>query len=319
MNHRSLLLATTLGLAAHLMGQTTPCLAYNDVGFNIPSAIYGGQTNPGRVAWLVPAPSTIVVQSLTILVRNQYPTQRGQYLTLELWTDDVATGNPGTRIAGGSWKSSTQLMWQGTNLDLPVAMQGGSSYWVVLTEPGWTSVPSDLQGATAFPLKRFYNNTWNADPPSALRVRFHCNLLDQQGASPFGPACASTVGRLGTVFTNEVPLIGNADFRVEGSGFPAGSLCFVVLGVIPVFPSVPIPGTASCFQNTDSFTSLVGTTGLGNVRQQTTDGHYALPIPVPGNTSLTGLFFAAQMAAFDPGSTAALPIVTSNALRITVQ
>jgi len=40
---------------------------------------------------------------------------------------------------------------------------------------------------------------------------------------------------------------------------------------------------------------------------------------VPGNTSLTGLFFAAQMAAFDPGSTAALPIVTSNALRITVQ
>ena len=58
---------------------------------------------------------------------------------------------------------------------------------------------------------------------------------------------------------------------------------------------------------------------IGNVRQQTTDGHYALPIPVPGNTSLTGLFFAAQMAAFDPGSTAALPIVTSNALRITVQ
>lgn len=322
MNRNLYALALSLGLLPQLAAQSAPCLAYNDVGTQIYSAIYGGYSYPtaGRVMWFVTPATTTVVQSLTMLLRNQYPTQRGEYLKLEIWTDDPANpGFPGTRLGGGSWKSSTQLVWQGTNLDQPVTMAAGTGYWVMLTEPGWTSVPADPSGTTLFPAKRFYNGTWNQDNNQALRVRFYCGLLDQQGAVPFGPPCASSVGSLGTVFTNEVPLIGNADFRVEGTGFPPGTICFTVLGVIPVFPSVAIPGTPNCFQNTDSFTSLVSTIGVGNVRQATTDGHTYTPFPVPGNVSLTGLYFAAQMAALDPGSTAPLPVVTSNALRVTVQ
>ena len=301
-------------LTASAVAQATPCFAANDQNSAVSSFIYSSGPNPGMRAWQISSPTPIVAQSLRIYTGNNYTSQIGEYMSLEIWDDN---NGPGSRLAGGSWKTNATNAWQGANLDGVVVMTANTNYWVVFIEPGWSTPPWQPGGA-AMPEMFMSGGTWANAGSTALKVRIFCALLEVQSGLPYGSPCVSSTGSIGTMFTNEAPLIGNGEFRLEGSGFAGNALTFLVFGVIPGYPTHPVAGTASCFQSTDAFSNIVGTTGVGDVRAATALGHVSFPMPLPNSASAIGIYFSAQLAAFDAGATVPLPFVTSNALRITV-
>jgi hypothetical protein len=312
-------LLALLGFGSALTAQSVPCFAANDQNSNVSNLIYSySNAAPNTNAWQITPTSLLVAQSLRIYTRNTYASQVGAFMTLELWDEDpLSPGLPFTRLAGGTWQFNSVMSWQGTNLDLPVVLQPNTNYWVVLTEPGWSTPPTEPGGA-AKPAARQVAGAWLPAGASALKVRIYCSLLDDQNVVPFGGTCAGASGSMPFLFTNQPPTLGNVDFRLEGTGLPAGALVFFVMGLQPGYPSVPIAGTPNCFLSTDTVATLVGTSGTGNVRAAAAFGHVTFPFALPTGAAWQGLYFSAQLAAIDGASTAALPLVTTNALQVTL-
>ncbi len=310
-------LAVAFSLVSTLVAQTPPCFATNDLTTSVSNAIYSySPAAPNTYAWQITPAAPLAIQALQVFTGNNYTTQVGTFMTVEVW-DESTAGTPGTRLAGGTWIIEPTISWQGASLDSVALLQANANYWVVFTEPGWSTPPIEPGGATLASM-RLSGGSWVAAGSAALKSRLYCGLLDQANVVPFGTLCTSSTNSIGTMFTNQPPAVGNAAFRVEGTGFAAGSVAFLVIGMIPQFPSVPIPGTASCFQSTDALFTAVGTTGTGNVRATTASGHTSFGIPLPNSAAYQGFYFAPQLAVLDPGSLAPLPFVTSNALQITV-
>lgn len=318
MNARNNLRGAVLFLLVSPLAAQIPCDAANDQSTSVSAGIYGYlAAAPNRVAWQITPSSVLTVMAAQIFSGNQNTSQVGSFMTLEIF-DESPAALPGNRLAGGTWKINPAVGWQGANLDQTVVMLPATNYWIVWTEPGWSTVPVE-PGGTTMPNALFWPSTgWTSPVQTALKYRLFCSLLEGQGAVPFGPACASTAGAIGTAFTNQLPSVGNTAFRLEGTGFPASSLALLVIGVNPQFPSVPVPGTLGCWLNNDATITLAGATGSGNVRAATAFGHTTFNIPLPANPALAGFYFASQVAAFDVGSTAALPFVTSNSMQITL-
>lgn len=311
-------LGIVLCVVGSLSAQTAPCFATNDLSTSVSNAIYSySPAAPNTYGWQITPTSPVAVQAIEVYTGNNYTSQVGTHMTVEIWDENVGTGTPQARLAGGTWIINPAIGWQGANLDSVAVLQANTNYWVVFTEPGW-STPPIQPGGTTMASVRLSGGSWVGAGSSALKSRLYCGLLDRTNVVPFGSLCASSTGSIGTMFTNESPMVGNAAFRVEGSGFASGSVAFLVIGMIPLFPSVPIPGTASCFQNTDAMFTVVGTTGTGNVRAPTAAGHTVFAIPLPNSMAYQGFYFAPQLAVLDPGSPAPIPFVTSNALQLTV-
>lgn len=310
------LAASGLLCCTALLAQTAPCFGHNDQNTSVSNAIYTySPAAPNTYGWQITPTTALIVQGVRVFTRNTFGSQVGPHMTLELWDDNpLSPGLPGTRLAGGTFRHSDVMSWQGANLDNVAVLLPGTAYWVVLTEPGWSTPPIE-PGAATLPWARLTNGVWTSLSPSPLKVQLFCNWLDDQGVVPFGSPCTGS-GGIGTLFTNQPAAVGNTAFRLEGSGFPGGALSFLVLGLTPGFPSIPIPGTANCFQNSAPLLTVVGTTGTGNVRAPAALGHVWFPIPIPAG--MQGVYFSAQLAALDAASTAALPVVTSNALQVTI-
>lgn len=305
-------------LAAALPSQTAPCFSTNDATNASTNVIYSySAAAPNSNGWQITPAAPLVVQSRTVYTGNTYTSQVGNFMTLEIWDENPANTLPGTRIAGGTWRINPAKDWQGTNLDMPAVLQANTNYWIVFTEPGWSTPPFQPSGTT-MPGARLSGGSWVGAGATALKCRLYCGLLDQQNVASFGAVCTSSTGTFGTLFTNQAPTLGNADFRIEGTGFASGALVFLVLGMVPQYPSIPVPGTANCFQSTDALITLVDFTGTGNVRAPLAFGHATFPIPLPSGAGYLGLYFAPQLAALDPGSLTPIPFVTSNALQVTV-
>lgn len=310
-------IALAFSAVAALPAQTPPCFATNDLTTSVSNAIYSFSTAaPNTYAWQITPTSPLAIQAIEIFSGNNYTSQVGAYMTIELW-DEGAAGTPQTRLAGGTWIINPAIGWQGASLDGVAVLQPNTNYWVVFTEPGWSTPPVEPGGAT-LPSMRLSSGAWVTAGATALKSRLHCGLLEQTNVVPFGSLCTSSTNSIATMFTNTPPTVGNADFRLEGTGFAPGTIAFMVVGMIPQFPTFPIPGTANCHQSTDPMITVVGSTGTGNVRATTASGHTVFSIPLPSNAAFQGLYFAPQLAALDPTSAASLPFVTSNALQVTV-
>ena len=319
-------LAPSLLLSMSLAAQTTPCLALNDQNTAVSAAITSfGFAGPNVQGWQITPATVLLAQSLQIYTGNVNFTPG--FETLEVWDNNPVTNLPNARLAGGTWQIDRNLgapatgnAWQGCNLDAIATLLPGFSYWIVWTDPGFSTVPTE-PGGTTVPSARRSGTTWAAAAASALKVRVHCNLLDSASSAPYGPACATSQGRLGTLFTNQAPSIGNGFFRVEGTGFTAGSTALLLLGVNPSWMSVPIPGLPSgCALNTDLYVLLTGVTGTGTTVRSVAGtpgyaGNVTFPLPIPGDPSLVGFFLAAQVGVIDAGAAVPLPVVMSNALR----
>ena len=300
------------------IAQSAPCAALNDQSASV---------TPGITAFAFAGPTTwgyqytptapVVAQAIAIFTGNTV-TPTG--MTLEIWSDDPTTQLPMARLAGGTlrYPPSLKAGWLGTNLDRQVVMLPSTPYWIAWTEGGASQVPTEPSGTTLPAASRVGSGAWSSLAPAALKLRIFCSLLDAQGIVPAGPTCGGS--SLATAFANLAPQIGTADFAVEGTGFPSGAAAVLLVGVQPSYPSIPIPGGISgCHLSTDVLLTVAGTTGTGNVRS--TSGlarHVAFPLPIPNLSSLIGGYVGFQIAVRDPSSTAAIPILASNALRVTV-
>lgn len=310
-------------LALPLAAQTAPCASANDSNntFNTGSVTAFGFAGAGNYAYQYTPAVPIVAQAMRIITARPISTASG-FMSLEIWSD--ASGLPGARLAGGSWKTDfgpASAVWQGTNFDAPVVMLPATNYWLVWIEPHSSNLPVEPGGATLLPAAyRAGTGAWATRTPAAFKFRLYCSLLDDINVVVNGTGCPSSTGAQGTLFANQMPTVGNADFRVEGTGFPSASLAVLALGVIQGFPSFPLPGLpAGCQQNTDILRTLVvGITGTGDVRATTRLGHVSSPLPIPANPALVGLYLATQLAVFDAANTAPIPLVTSNALQLTL-
>ncbi|HEX6813821.1 MAG TPA: hypothetical protein VF384_19525 [Planctomycetota bacterium] len=196
------------------------------------------------------------------------------------------------------------------------------TYWLVWRESGGNRLPYEPGGTTAT-TARFTGGSWVLQATSeAPKWRGFCSLLDAANVTAVGLGCASSLGRLPSEFTNHAPAIGNGSFQFEGTGFPAGSVGLVVLGTDPTWVSLPIPVTPGCDLHTDPLVTATIVIGTGNEQAQHTtgaSGHTWFDLPIPADPSLSGMVIGSQLAVLDVGSTAPLPFVFSNGLRITLQ
>lgn len=301
-----------------LHAQSPACEALNDQTATVSTAITSyGFAGPNTVAWQFTPSAALVAQGARIFTNNA---NLGGFQKLEIWSSDPASNLPLSRIAGGTWKISQDASpsWQGANLDSVAVLLAGTPYWLVWSEPGFCRVPIEPGGIT-LPYARLIGTTWTSSTASALKFRLQCSPLDSANVVPNGAACTVAGSALGTIFCNQDPTIGNANFAVEASGFASSTLAVLVLGTNPAFVSVPLPGfPAGCQQHTDAAVVVTGSTGAGNVRATAAANHVSFPLPIPANASLVGLALGAQVACADANAQSAIPFVASNGLRITL-
>lgn len=314
------LAASVLAAALSLGAQTAPCYSANDAN----NTVIGTNTNwslagPTITAWQFTPTAPLSVQSLRLFLGNSFGASVGSYMNLAIWSNS-ATNLPQASLASGTWKLLTADMWQGTNLDALLTLQANQAYWIVLTEPGWSTLPVEPGGSVSMPVARFQGGAWSAGAtPEALKVRLYTGLLDDQHLSVRGSSCATANGRLGSVLTNAASQAGNAAFFVEGTGLPAGTVVYLVLGANPSWIPFPVPlGNPQCMIHTDMIDFWLGFTGTGDVRSLSPAGHVTYAIPIPGNNALIGFGLNTQIAALEVGSPWPLPIVTTNAVRFTI-
>lgn len=312
-------LFSSLLLTVAVSAQTPACFSLNDASNTASTAITAAALS-GEVsqAWLVTPTNGLFVQAVQIYTRTVL-TSGTRFMRLELWSDSGAV--PGVRLGGGTLRlvPGKPVDWIGCNLDAPVVVPANTNVWVVWVEPGGSQLPTEPGGLSASRMTRFFNGAWTSAAASALKVRLFCNQLDAANSVPFGPGCPLSTGATPTVFTNELPTVGNSAFFFESSGNPAGGMVFALFGFLPNWPSVPVAGMPpGCFQNTDVVATSFWFAGTGTTRGPAADGYLSLPMAIPGDPGMIGVTVGVQVASYDSGSTAPLPFVSSNAHRVTI-
>lgn len=320
----SSLVVAALFLSAGLSAQTKPCFSMNDKTNAAANAITAWSSG-GAYHWALqwkPA-ATHVAQGMTIFTGSKH--LQG-FHTLEIWSDKSSA--PGSRLTGGTFAmpKGTPNGWYGTNFDKVQVLTKGTTYWIVWGEPGWSALPHETGSANILPLARRLvsaTGAWTAATGWGFKFRLFCSRLDQQFVGTFGTACSGSAGNVATAFSTTEPKIGNAEFRIEGVGIPSGAASIMLLGAKKTFPGIPLGAVApGCYLNTDMVLLLVGVSGTGNHRAKPAPGaagHMSFALPLPNTPSLVGQYLGTQIAVHDVKSKNQLPMVFTNALRITFQ
>jgi hypothetical protein len=322
----SSLVVAALFLSPGISAQTKPCFSLNDAT-NAASNAITAWSSGGAYHWALQwTPSaTHVAQGMTIWTSSMH--LQG-FHTLEIWTEDSKTLQPGVRLTGGTFAmpKGTVAGWYGTNFDKVQVLTKGTKYWIVWGEPGWSALPHQVGSTNILPMARRLVGTtgaWAAATGWGFKFRLFCSRLDQQFIGTFGTACSGSAGNVATTYSNTEPKIGNANFRIEAAGIPSGAASILLLGAKKTFPGVPFGGVApGCYLNTDMVLLLVGVSGTGNHRAKPAPGaagHISFALPIPSTASLVGNYLGTQIAVHDVKSKNALPMVFTNALRITFQ
>lgn len=305
-------LTVSLGTA-----QTPHCNGANDTSLTISNAITTASFfGPNQFAMQFSPTQPQIAYGAQVATANTF--QTNATMGVELWSENTSSGLPLARLAGGSWAidPNRAIAWQGANFDLPVPLTAGSNYWLVFIEPGF-STPNLEPAGTPVNCARwdYMTNSWSPILREA-KFRVLCSFMDGNAVAVNGAPCTSSMGRIGTAFTNEAPSLGNGAFTIEGSGLPDAALTFLVVGFTPGFPSIPLVGFPNgCEQSTLVVDTIgTGTTapGLGG------PGHVQLAVPIPGAAGLVGLVAGFQLATIDSGANARIPIVTTNSVYITL-
>jgi hypothetical protein len=304
--------------------QTLPCISLNDGNNTVGTSITAfGFAGPGVLGYRFTPAGATLLQAAELYTGNTALTNQG-YMTLEVWDENATTGLPLSRLAGGTWQiqSSLGLSWQGASFDQIALLNGGQNYWLVWRESGGNRLPYE-PGGTTTQVARFTGGNWVLQATAqALKWRGYCSLLDDQGVQPVGFGCATANSVVPASFTNQAPTIGNANFQVEATGLPTGTVALAILGGNGAWPSLPVPGApVGCELHTDPIVAIVVPVGTGNQQAQHAvgaSGHAWLDFAIPSDPTLVGFVLGSQFAAIDPGSTAALPFVFSNGVRVTL-
>lgn len=317
---RSLLaLAFTVGALA---AQSVPCVSANDATNTVGTSLSGYPfSGPNVVAYRITSPNAVVLRAAQVYTASTL--SASGYMTLEVY-DETAAGLPGTRLAGGTFQTSSALGlgWWGASFDGFALLQPATNYWLVWREPGASRLPYEAGGVTTT-FARFTGGNWVVQASlQPLKWRGFCAPLDGQGRAPIGNACASSAGNFPAAFANYAPAVGNANFQFEATGFAAGGIALAVLGANPGWTPFPVPGApAGCDLNADPTVVVTVPVGTGNQQASHTvgaAGHCYFDLPIPANPALVGFAIDAQFAGLDAGAVASLPFVFTNALRATI-
>ncbi|MFK7741985.1 MAG: hypothetical protein AB8H80_16840 [Planctomycetota bacterium] len=318
-----LALSLAAGTAA---AQTPPCLSLNDATTNTTGAISAFSfAGVNAVAWQFQPAQASLLFATELFTGNTSLSAQG-YMSLEIW-DSNFIFQPGQRLGGGTFQieSGLGVDWHGCNLDQPVQVNAGQTYWLVWREPGFSELPYEPGGVTAT-TARLQGSTWVTQATSqAPKWRAYCQPLDQSNVQPNGFGCSASTGGLPTAFTNHEPTLGNGNFAIEACGFPTGAIGVAALGLDPAWVSVPVPGAPGCQLHTDALVTLLTSTGTGDERAIQPPngpgfaGHTRLSLPIGADPALIGTFVSAQFVMLDPGATSQLPFVFSSGLQLTVQ
>lgn len=322
--HLSLLSASMLACSS-LAAQTPPCISANDLTNTSSGALTAFSfAGPNVYGWQFVPTQSLVMLSAEIYTENAFLTDDG-YMSLEVW-DTNASSQPGQRLTGGTWESDGALGhdWHGTSFDEAVQLNSGQTYWLVWREPGFSEVPSEPGGQAAATV-RLTGGAWVTQASSwAPKWRGYCNLLDATGVDSTGFGCPTSFLRTPSMFTNYTPAVGNANFQLEASGFPAGSIGLAILGQDPAWTSFTLPGTGCELHSDGLFTATVATgTGDEGANHPPSGpgfaGHCTFPFPIPNNASLAGIYLNSQFAMLDVAIGTPLPLVFSSGLGFTIQ
>ncbi len=316
-------LVASVLFAGLAIAQTPPCIANNDATNTIGAALTAfGFGGPNGNAYRITPGTSMLLQAAEVLTDSSLSTStapRG-YMTLEVW-DENANGLPGTRIAGGTWQTqaSLGLAWQGANFDNLVVLNGSQNYWIVWRDGGANRFPLE-PGGVGLPHARLVSGNWVLQPISQpLKWRGYCTQLDDANITPIGFGCVSSAGRTPTAFTNHSSAIGNANFQLEGTGFPAASVGLVVFGTDPNWVSLPVPGAGpGCMLHTDVVATATVLTGTGNEQVMHSTGfagHTWFDFAIPSNPAFVGYLFNAQFVVLDAASIDPLPFAFSSGVR----
>lgn len=313
---RATSLAVALLTAAPLTAQTPPCDSLNDANDTVRAIL----SFTGLQTWgyQIKPTASITVRAIHIYTENRF--QPGKHMSLAIYSHNGPTQFPGNRLGRGTFVvDTTGPKWQGSNLDRAVSLIRGETYWIVWEEPGGSQPPIQPQPATRVAVAKLNASGWAAGGFGAAKYRLFCSLLDDATVIPSGPACAQGTGATGTVFTNHVPTVGNADFSVEATGYGASALGVWFLGANLAWVPLPLPGfPAGCTLNTDVIINIPSMTGAGPVTSVSTTGHAVLPLGIPNVPALSGAAIQGQFAALDLSASAPIPVVTSNGLKLLI-
>ncbi|GEM_PF-1750772 len=322
---KNFLLCAGLLLGTALSAQTKPCFSMNDSNNNAVRLI-SVKSSKGPNLWALKwtSPSLLIARGMTIYTNSKY---RDGFQSLEIWSDDPQAKQPKARMGGGTWflPKGTPSGWYGTNFDKVQILQKGKTYWFVWAEGGWSGIPNDKTSTAKLPLMSKIGGvgSWKGQIPWGFKCRLYCSLLDQASVKPVGKSCMGSTQELPTTFSNTAPNVGNASFRIEGTGVPSGAPAWLILGRNSNFKPVSLaPIAPGCWLNTDIFFLFVSKTGTGNQQASPQVGaahHIVFPLGLPNDQRLKGLFFGAQIMVFDKNATSTLPMVFTNGLRVTIQ
>lgn len=311
-------------VAAGLAAQTPPCISLNDGNNNVGTTTTAfGFGGPGVIGYQFTTSTPLVLFAAEIYTRSTAFVSPQGYQSLEIWdTNFIFT--PLSRLGGGTWQNQPAIgvAWQGCDFDQPVTLQPGQTYWLVWRESGGNLLPYEPGGVPTTTV-RLQSGTWVTQPTSeAIKWRGYCSLLDDVSVTPIGSGCASSLGAIPAMFTNNAPTIGNALFQLEGTGFPPGSIGLALLGTDPTWVSLPVPGAPlGCELHTDVMATATVFVGTGNqqaLHSVGASGHCWIDIPIPATPSLAGTVIGSQFAVFDGALPDPLPFVFSNGLRFTL-
>ena len=313
-----------LALAAGIACQTPPCISLNDgnnnSSMNVTAFGFGG---PNVFGYQFTSATQLVLFAAEIYTASMALSSPQGYQTLEIWdTNFIFT--PQSRLGGGTWQNQPALGpdWQGCTFDQPVPILPGQTYWLVWREGGFNRVPYEPGGVPVTTVV-LQGNTWVTQATSqAIKWRGYCSPLDDMNLQPLGFGCLSSQGKVPAMFSNNLPMIGNADFQVEGTGFPPASIGLGLFGTNAAWMPLQVPGAPmGCELQTDVLVTSTVFVGTGNQQAQHSvgaSGHCWIDFPIPNTPSLAGTAIGSQFAVFDPALPDPLPFVFSNGLRFTL-
>ncbi len=318
--------ALALAVCSSALAQTPPCESRNDSNTNISGALTASPfvgLNPSRYAYQFAASATNVVEAAAIFT-DALAAGGNRYMRIEIWDSDDPNQLPNNILARGSCKLGVDRKWYGVNLDTPVILNAGTNYWFVVNQPGFIQLFEE-PGGTVLPRRIATGSTpnWGSVGSGSPKMRLFCGRIDSADSVPTGDACPNSLGQLGTIFTNDVPNVGNSDFLVEGTNLPGGASATLLIGFDLGFPSIDLGFIGlpnGCFLHTDGIISTTGTVGVGEVGDSghpNPIGHVEFNLPISPNAAV-GLTFEAQIFATDAGQVAPIPLIATNSIQVTI-
>ncbi len=137
--------------AAAVRGQA--CYAENDGNTYNPAISMGGPNLIVGIKFTVPF-------SMTVSAAEVFTGNCSGPNTLAIWSHNPSGNLPGVSLGSGSWTMTSAPSWQGTSLSSPVALAGGTTYWLAWGVQNGSQASIDVASSTS--IAQQYRASFNA-------------------------------------------------------------------------------------------------------------------------------------------------------------